>query len=169
MLAFWTTHALTGDNVRERPYGDIYPRLTTKSNTFTVHYRVQMLKKIPTTAAGQWVEGSDVVTAEYRGSSTLERYLDLSNTSIPDYATQPQPLPAGKAIDDFYKFRVVETNNSTRDPVAPGSIPQQFHASRDAGGPCHHQYPHRPVPACHHEHGPELGLVDGRCQRGERA
>jgi len=42
---------------------------------------------------------------EYRGSATLERYLDTSNTSIPDYATATSPAP----IDHYYKFRVVET------------------------------------------------------------
>ncbi len=41
---FWSNHLLTGDNLRERPYANIYPRLTTKSNTYTVHYKVQALK-----------------------------------------------------------------------------------------------------------------------------
>ncbi len=112
MPAFWTSNPLTGDNVRERPYGDIYPRLTTKSNTFTVHYRVQTLKKVSTTVT-QWVEDADLVTAEYRGSSTLERYLDSSNPNIPDYALQTQPLAAGSAIDNFYKMRVIETKQFT--------------------------------------------------------
>ncbi len=114
MQAFWSSTtgvnngALTGDNVRERPYANIYPRLTTKSNTFTVHYRVQTLKHVPPTPAHlaqNWVEGGDVVTGEYRGSSTLERYLDTSDPTLPDYATAASPPP----IDNFYKFRVLET------------------------------------------------------------
>ena len=32
---FWNACKLTGDNAREEPYGDLYPRLTTKSNTYT--------------------------------------------------------------------------------------------------------------------------------------
>jgi uncharacterized protein (TIGR02600 family) len=105
--------ALTGDNIRERPYANIYARLTTKSNTYTVHFRVQTLKKVKITASNQWVEGTDVITGEYRGSSTLERYLDTSDTTIPDYATVTQPLAAGQSIDNFYKFRVIETKQFT--------------------------------------------------------
>jgi len=119
MRSFWTSTAgssngsLTGDNIRERPYANIYPRLTTKSNTFTVHYRVETLKKVPTTADNQWVEGTDVVTGSLRGSTTLERYLDTSDTRIPDYAGLAQPLAPGQAIDNFYKFRVLETKQFT--------------------------------------------------------
>lgn len=105
MQSFWNANQLVGDNSRERPYADIYPRLTTKSNTYTVHYRVQTLGKSRSTAANQWVEGKDTVTGEYRGSSTIERYLDTSDTTIPDYATASNPQP----IDQFYKFRVLET------------------------------------------------------------
>jgi uncharacterized protein (TIGR02600 family) len=101
--------ALTGDNSREKTYANLYPRFTTKSNTYTVHYRVQTLKKLKTTSASQWLEGTDLVTGEYRGSSTIERYLDVSNTSIPDYATASNPPP----LDNFYKFRVVETKQFT--------------------------------------------------------
>lgn len=105
MQTFWNANQLTGDNSRERPYANIYPRLTTKSNTYTVHYRVQTLGKARSTPANQWVEGKDAVTGEYRGSSTVERYLDTSDTTIPDYATQANPEP----LDRFYKFRVLET------------------------------------------------------------
>ena len=70
-----------------------------------MHYRVQTLGKVRSTPANQWVEGKDTVTGEYRGSSTIERYLDTSDTTIPDYATASNPQP----IDHFYKFRVLET------------------------------------------------------------
>ncbi len=114
MQTFWNSTSgsngsLTGDNVRERPYANIYARLTTKSNTFTVHYHVETLKKAKSTSVTQWVEGTDVITGDYRGSTTLERFLDTSDTNIPDYATAAQPLPAGQSIDNFYKFRVIET------------------------------------------------------------
>jgi len=43
----------------------------------------------------------------------MERYLDTSDTTIPDYATLSQPLSAGQAIDNYYKFRVIETKQFT--------------------------------------------------------
>jgi uncharacterized protein (TIGR02600 family) len=83
---FWKYNALTGDNLREKPYTDMYPRLTTKSNTFTVHYRVQSLRQRPynglsadaaaATWYATWDEKRDQVLSEYRGSTTIERYLD---------------------------------------------------------------------------------------------
>jgi hypothetical protein len=36
-------------------------------------------------------------------------YRSLTDTSIPDYSTQSQSLAARKSIDNFYKFRVIET------------------------------------------------------------
>ncbi|MDB6140657.1 MAG: Verru Chthon cassette protein, partial [Verrucomicrobiaceae bacterium] len=93
----------TGDNLREAPYAQLYPRLCTRSNVFTVHYRVQLLHKSRSTQPDQWVEGKDQVVAEYRGQSTVERYLDPKDTKIPDYATATL---ASDAVDDFYKYRV---------------------------------------------------------------
>jgi uncharacterized protein (TIGR02600 family) len=104
MPTFWNTNALTGDNVRERPYANLLGRLTTKSNSFTVHFRVQVLKKNPNTPANQWVEGRDNVSSEYRGSTLIERYIDPNNTSLPDFATV-----ANANIDDYYRFRVIQT------------------------------------------------------------
>jgi uncharacterized protein (TIGR02600 family) len=104
MSTFWSSRAITGDNSRERPYTNLLGRLTTKSNSFTVHFRVQVLKKSPTTPADQWVEGRDIVASEYRGSTLIERYIDPNNTSIPDFATT-----ASANIDDYYRFRVIQT------------------------------------------------------------
>lgn len=108
MTTFWTTNALTGDNLRERIYTTLYPRLTTKSNTFTVHFRAQSLKKLPTSADGTWTEGRDVVTGEYRGSTTIERFIDANNTSIPDYAASPTSISNLDTLDKFYRWRVIE-------------------------------------------------------------
>ncbi|GAT34677.1 Verru_Chthon cassette protein A [Terrimicrobium sacchariphilum] len=102
--------ALVGDNVRERPYADIYPRLTTKSNTFTVHYTVQALKNPPANAPDKWTEGKGQVVGELRGSVTLERFLDPANTNIPDYAANP----SAPNLDNYYQWRVLE--NSTFSP-----------------------------------------------------
>jgi uncharacterized protein (TIGR02600 family) len=114
MPSFWAGQLLTGDNVRERPYADIYPRLTTKSNTYTVHYRVQTLKSAVSSTPGTWTEGKDLITAEYRGSSTFERYLDTGDYTIPDYATaDTTPGATSQTIDAYYKFRVIETKQFT--------------------------------------------------------
>lgn len=103
IAAFWQFHALTGDNARENPYALIYPRLTTRSNTYTVHVWAQTLKKIPGTDPTKWVEGRDVVTGEFRGSYLIERYLHPADSDIPDYATASTP----KNLNQFYRFRVI--------------------------------------------------------------
>ena len=103
--------ALAGDNVRERPYGDIYPRLTTRSNTFTVHYRVQVLRSPDATStdavkAAQWDERRGAVIGEARGSATIERYLDPTRTDLPDYAADPFQRP----LDSYYEWRTIGTS-----------------------------------------------------------
>ena len=106
MDQYWSTHRLTGDNSRERVYATLYPRLTTKSNTFTIHVRAQCLAKRRTSPPSwdTWEEGKDVVASEYRGSETVERYVDPNNTLMGDYADAGKPrLP----ISDFYKIRVL--------------------------------------------------------------
>ncbi len=118
MDTYWAKNAITGDNSRERPYANIYPLLTTKSNTFTVHYRVQTLKQALTSSATatawqSWREGTDIVTAENRGSQTIERYIDPNDT-IPDYAsllstTAAYPPSSTQALSNYYKFRVVSS------------------------------------------------------------
>ena len=109
MAAFWAKNLLTGDNVRERIYASLYPRLTTKSNTFTVHFQAQSLKKALGSAAGAWTEGRDLVTGEYRGSTTLERFVDANNASIPDYGSDPTQAgdPSKGTLDKYYRWRVV--------------------------------------------------------------
>lgn len=103
MPDFWNRAQLTGDNLRERIYTTLYPRLTTRSNTYTVHYRVQTLKEVPAgrkTAAqwATWNESKDKVLSEYRGSAVIERYIDANQGGITD-----------NYLDDWYRFRVVST------------------------------------------------------------
>jgi len=98
--------ALVGDNVRERPYANIYPRLTTKSNTFTVYYTVQTLKNPPGNNPETWTESRGVVTGELRGATTLERFLDPADRNIPDYATTPN----APGLDTFYQWRVLSSS-----------------------------------------------------------
>jgi len=104
---FWAANALSGDNLRERIYTTLYPRLTTKSNSYTVHYRVQALKKTPGSDPGGWTEGRDQVVSEYRGSSTIERFIDPNDSRLPDFATETNPAITN--IDQYYRFRVVQT------------------------------------------------------------
>jgi len=120
---FWESCLLTGDNLRERPYNDIYPRITTKSNTYTVHMWVQALKKSSTagqsasaaaTAQLTWDENKDQVVAEYRGSSTIERYIDPEDRRFdPKNAETTKKNdsvdPDLFSLEPLYRFRVIES------------------------------------------------------------
>lgn len=114
MATFWSVNALTGDNSRERPYANIQGRLTTKSNTFTVHYRVQSLKQVPRANAADyanWDERKDVVLGEMRGSVTMERFIKPGESGIPDYASiySGNPSATPQDLGNFYKWRIVNT------------------------------------------------------------
>ncbi|MEZ5429777.1 MAG: Verru_Chthon cassette protein A [Verrucomicrobiales bacterium] len=84
---YWSINRMTGDNAKEKPYNNIYPRITTKSNTFKVHYRAQILTKAKVTAPDEFDPEIDQVVAEYRGSSIVERYVEPNDPDIPDYAS----------------------------------------------------------------------------------
>jgi uncharacterized protein (TIGR02600 family) len=111
---FWTTRQglgfLTGDNLRELPYAQIYNRLTTRSNSYTVHVRVQVLQKLNDhTSPAVWREGVDRVVGEWRGSYEIERYLDptaAAPTPPQSNGTTGQPLGP-------YKFRIVSRRRFT--------------------------------------------------------
>ena len=104
LAAFWNpsnsanvSGALTGDNLRELPYAQLYGRLTARSNSYTVHVRVQVLQKLTDDPQQNiWREGTDVVLGEWRGEYEIERYLDPS-ASAP---TAGSPLGP-------YDFRIV--------------------------------------------------------------
>jgi hypothetical protein len=104
--SWWSGQELTTDNGREEPYNAIYSRVTTKSNTFTVHWRVQVLRKLPSAEPETWDESKDRIAAELRGSTLIERFIDTSKKDIPDYATNAQAAP----LSQFYKWRVVSEN-----------------------------------------------------------
>jgi uncharacterized protein (TIGR02600 family) len=110
MTAFWATKAgLTGDNLRERPYTNLYQKITTRSNTFRVHFRAQSLKKARSLAATKVDTTKDTVTAEYRGSALIERFLDLNDPRVvlPDYADGSDPF-SKRSLEAFYRFRTLE-------------------------------------------------------------
>ena len=106
MESFWENHSPTGDNSRERPYSNIYPRLTTKSNTFRVHSRVQVLKKARDSDHETFTPNKDTVSSEWRGETLLERYIDPNNESIPDYAKSGNVLNK-ENLDRFYQYRIL--------------------------------------------------------------
>ncbi len=110
--SFWTRNRFTADNAREQPYDHLYSRVTTKSNTFTVHWRVQSLRKSPGSVPTLWDESKDRTAAELRGSTLIERYIDPNATNIPDYATSTSAQPLG----NFYRWRVVSETFSSRKP-----------------------------------------------------
>ncbi|WP_038164807.1 Verru_Chthon cassette protein A [Verrucomicrobium sp. BvORR106] len=114
MMTWWNGGGLdtadafepTGDNSREAPYNQLYPRLTTRSNTFTVHFRVETLQKARSTAVDRWVEGKDLSTSSHRGSATLERYLDPQD---PELAELTNSTPShSQSWDRYYRFRIIE-------------------------------------------------------------
>ncbi len=101
--SFWDGKLLTSDTAREQPYDHVYSRVTTKSNTFTVHWRVQALRKVTSGPAGVWDESKDKMASELRGATMIERFIDPNATNIPDYTTDAAALP----LSNFYKWRVV--------------------------------------------------------------
>lgn len=115
--AFWDNNQLTGDNVREKPYADLYPRITTKSNTFTVHYRVQTVRQrsysgSPAGADAYYRtfnEGRDQIMSELRGSATIERYLDPEDPRFQsNYAPASERIDVEKqSLEPAYRFRIV--------------------------------------------------------------
>lgn len=101
----------TGDNTRESPYAQLYPRLCTRSNVFRVHYRVQLIKKSRSTASDVVDLSNDIISADHRGSAVIERYIDPNDKEIPDMATKADTTTA---LDDFCRYRIV-----SRQPFTP--------------------------------------------------
>jgi uncharacterized protein (TIGR02600 family) len=131
IFAWWyggagtTRKGLTGSNKRAEPYAAIYGNVTTKSNTYQIHYRVQTLKQTPTAHGSDWstwidpaASGiTDKVTSEQRGSAVIERYIDPSNPALPDFATN---LTSGGGInanaptmDSLYAYRIFNAKQFT--------------------------------------------------------
>lgn len=106
---YWSDHSLVGDNSRERAYTNIQTRLTSKSNTYLVHYRAQVLKQARRdnpAEYGQWRPETDTVQAEYRGSSMVERYVNPNADDIPDLAKE-YTAGTSEGLDPYYRYRIV--------------------------------------------------------------
>lgn len=113
MEDWWERHRLTGDNLRESPYNELYPRLTTRSNTFMVHYRVQTLRQSRSADPGEWDEARDLVQGEHRGSCLVERFVDPNDPELPDFASTTDLNNNGRpdeseTLDRYYQFRVLQ-------------------------------------------------------------
>lgn len=106
---FWALHRLTGDNSKERPYAHLYSRLTTKSNTFRLHYVVETLKKARSSSPTTFNPGKDQVSARKQGSCLLRRRLDFQSENLPDYLADSKPA----ALSKFYHW---EITGHRRDP-----------------------------------------------------
>lgn len=105
VAAFWNSHRLTGENIKERPYATIYPRITTQSNVFNIHYRAQALRKQPGSDPTLWNEDKDRVVAQLRGNALVERFIDMNRLGgIPDFAL---PANADKTAGALYRFRIL--------------------------------------------------------------
>jgi hypothetical protein len=79
----------------------IYPRVTTKSNIFTVHVIAQSLKQGPTDLAnGTWTENVDQVTGEVRGAYTIEKYYDPNVDDLSYYPSSRSGPVASLASSD---------------------------------------------------------------------
>ncbi len=112
---WWRQNTLTGDNVREKPYADLYPRLTTKSNTYCVHIRTQALRQSAPTSPSKsaehyrtWSEKRDRVIGEYRGASIVERYIDPQDERYLPNAKEKINVDT-QSLDIAYRFRVLNT------------------------------------------------------------
>ena len=110
--SFWGKHKLTGDNSLEKPYASIYPRLTTRSNSYTVHVRVQTLAQNSRNTSFILKAAQSQPTGEFRGSFLIERYLDANSAGFVDSTGKSVPNPgantAGLALGP-YRFRVVSS------------------------------------------------------------
>jgi uncharacterized protein (TIGR02600 family) len=115
MRVFWSSHAGTGDNTRERPYSSLYAKLTTRSNTFRVHVRAQTIKKtLRGVGPAQFDQSQDLVVGEFRGSFLVERYIDQADLinageAVNFAAGNPLDPTAHPALDTYYRFRVLES------------------------------------------------------------
>jgi hypothetical protein len=115
LASFWLAHKLTGDNLLERPYAAIYPRLTTRSNSYTVHVRVQTLPVNARNKSHILKAAQNQPTGEFRGSYVLDRYLDPNTAGIYDVADTTYStkitgnIIPGQHVLGPYRFRVVSS------------------------------------------------------------
>ncbi|RBP45065.1 uncharacterized protein (TIGR02600 family) [Roseimicrobium gellanilyticum] len=112
MKTYWDDHRLTGDNTLERPYANIYPRLTTRSNTFRVHFLVQTITKARSTDPQTFDKDRDSITGESQGDALVERAIDPNDPALKtddyDYIGRARngTLSVAKSLDTLYTWRI---------------------------------------------------------------
>jgi uncharacterized protein (TIGR02600 family) len=106
LSTFWADKRMTGDNNREAPYSTLAPRLTTKSNSYTVHVTAQALAPGPGVVG--WQEGRGKVLSEWRGAYTIERYVDPNDARF-TASGAPNFLSGTQPVGPYYRFRVLGT------------------------------------------------------------
>ena len=107
ILQFWEKHAITAENLKERPYTNLYPRLTTRSNTFQVYVRAQTIRKARSTDPTEFDSTKDTVSAEYRGSAVIERYLDLNDPALKNIDFASGAPGSRPSLETYHRFRVL--------------------------------------------------------------
>lgn len=107
MDSFWEKHKLTGDNTKERPYTNLYPRLTVRSNVFKVHLVAQSIVKVKGTDPTTFDSRRDKIGGEYRGSAIIERAIAPDDEDLPDYAVQLQRGNTPESLDQYYTYRIL--------------------------------------------------------------
>jgi hypothetical protein len=116
---FWNDHLLTGDNLRERPYANLYPKVTVRSNVFKLHMVAQTLQKALSQAPDTFDSTKDLITAEWRGSCLIERSIDPNDPLLVDRDyTKLSSITLNKndtpKLDRFYTYRVTELKQLTQ-------------------------------------------------------
>jgi hypothetical protein len=106
LSTFWADKRTTGDNSREHPYASLLPRLTAKSNSYTVHVTAQALAPGPGVVG--WQEGKGKVLSEWRGAITIERYVDPQDARF-SAGGAPNLLSGTQPVGPYFRFRVLGT------------------------------------------------------------
>ena len=104
MRDFWKTNRGTPDNLRERPYANLYSRVTTQTNTWRIHFRVQTIRKGRSSQLDTFDPELDSIAAEQRGSSLVERYINPNDPDLPDFARDPEA-----SLESEYQYREIST------------------------------------------------------------
>lgn len=109
MHSFWMRHRLTGDNTKERPYVNLYPRLTTRSNTYRVHVVAQSLRVQRRNDPNAFSSADgDQIIGDYRGSFLIERMIDATDPDLPDFAEifRDNPSADFTSMDHYYRYQI---------------------------------------------------------------
>ena len=119
---FWQRHALTGDNVKERPYANLHAMVTTKSNSFDASIIAQTINKSPDSEPDRFDPDKDKITSEWRGVGNIRRHLNPEDERLLDYAGN---AARGESLEPSPQelHSIVTALTESRDPET-GGIPR---------------------------------------------